>query len=237
MSRGEVGARPLLIEVIRRTISYMKDIQRRKDSLVYKAWDFELNNNIIPNFITFIDKFNLNNNDIINEGNKREVKKTCYDKYDRFWKMEVDNSPKALSYKTFKANVNFEKYLFEVKSVKYRIALSRFRLSNHTLMIEKGRHMRPQINRNDRKCGLCTNEIENEFHFVIVCPLYEKERVIPFQSCRENSKYFDNGLNEEQKFIFIMTNECPKIIRTLAKFVYNSFIIREIKIPQITNKS
>ena len=228
-SRGEVGARPLLIEVIRRTISCMKDIQMRKDSLVYKAWEFESNNNILPNFITFIDKFNLNNNDIINEGNKRKVKKTCYDNYDRFWKTEIDNSPKALSYKTFKANVNFENYLYEVKSVKHRIALSRFRLSNHTLMIEKGRHMRPQIDRKDRKCGLCTNEIENEFHFVIVCPLYEKERVTLFQSCRENSKHFDNDLNEEQKFIFIMTNECPTVIGTLAKFVFKSFIIREKK--------
>ena len=128
-----------------------------------------------------------------------------------------------------KANVKFENYLYEVKSVKHRIALSRFRLPNHTLVIEKGRHMRPQIDRNDRKCGLCTNEIENEFHFVIVCPIYEKERVTLFQSCRENSKHFDNALNDEQKFIFIMTNECPTITRTFAKYVFNSFIIREKK--------
>ena len=74
MSRGEVGVRPLLIDIIKRTISFMQDIQKRKASLVFQAWKFESNNDILPNFILFLAKFNVNLNDIV-EVNKYKVKK------------------------------------------------------------------------------------------------------------------------------------------------------------------
>ena len=70
-------------------------------------------------------------------------------------------------------------------------ATSRFRMSNHTLMIEKGRHMRPQIERNNRNCFHCKDNIENESHFVISCPLYNAERESLFQICGENSSHFE----------------------------------------------
>ena len=46
--------------------------------------------------------------------------------------------------------IYLEKYLILVKNTKRRIALSRLRLSNHNLMIEKGRHLRPQVERNEK---------------------------------------------------------------------------------------
>ena len=45
------------------------------------------------------------------------------------------------------------------------------RLSSHKLNIEIGRHN--NIDRQDRKCIICNlNDIEDEFHFVLVCPDY-----------------------------------------------------------------
>ena len=41
MSRGEVGRRPLLIDIIKKTILYMQDIQKRTHSLVSNEWEFE----------------------------------------------------------------------------------------------------------------------------------------------------------------------------------------------------
>ena len=226
MTRGEVGARPLLVDVIKRTISYRKDIQNRRNSIVYEALEYETNNDVTPNFMAFINKFNFDDNDIT-EANKTKIKKICNDYYDRFWREEIDKSPKAISYKTFKVNISLENYLYLVKNLKHKIALSRFRLSNHNLLIEKGRHMIPKIERNQRKCLLCKTEVEDEFHFLIICPLYDEERATLFQQCRINSIHFDTTLNDQQKFIFIMTNECPTILGILAKYVYNSFKIRE----------
>ena len=103
----------------------------------------------------------------------------------------------------------------------------KFRLSNHNLLIEKGRHTRPRLERNDRKCFICKEKIENEMHFITECPLYENERVILYEACRKNCKNFAS-LTKEQKFIFVMTNECVNVIRSLGKFVFESFKLREI---------
>ena len=49
--------------------------------------------------------------------------------------------------------------------------ISKFRASNHKLMIEIGRY--DQIPREDRLCSICRcNQIEDEHHFLFVCPKY-----------------------------------------------------------------
>ena len=91
-----------------------------------------------------------------------------------------------------KYNVSLEKYLYEIKNIRYKMALSRFRLSNHSLLIETGRYSRPKIEREDRKCFICKDEIEDELHFVTKCPLYSEERKHLYKSLRNNSKFFDS---------------------------------------------
>ena len=61
-------------------------------------------------------------------------------------------------------------YLLQIKNRKYRQILSRIRLSSHQLAVEKGRHI--NIERNQRKCPLCISDIEDEFHFILICPEY-----------------------------------------------------------------
>ena len=226
MTRGEVGTRPLLLDIIKRVISYTKNIKGRDSSIVYEALEFETKNDINPNFCTFINKFQLNSEELLVK-EKHAVNTICRDNYDRYWCVEIRNSPKALSYATFKNTVYLEKYLYEVKNLKHKIALSHLRLSNNTLLIEKGRHMRPRLERNERKCFVCKDQIEDENHFIVKCPLYSKERAVLFQSCRENCMNFDLLTTDVQKFIFIMTNENPSVIAKLASFVFNAFKVRD----------
>ena len=58
--------------------------------------------------------------------------------------------------------------------IKDRIALTKLRLSNHKLMIEKGRHLK--LDRNRRFCPFCPNEVEDEIHFMITCKNYTGDR-------------------------------------------------------------
>ena len=68
---------------------------------------------------------------------------------------------------------------------KFRNAFSKLRLSSHQLAIETGRHT--GIERQNRKCTLCTkDDIEDEFHFVLICPLYRSLRN------QYISKYYQN---------------------------------------------
>ena len=226
MCRGEVGSRPLLLEILKRSISYRKSVIERESSIVNTALEFETQNDSLPNFCHFVNNFNVNNEDFANVS-KYVVNKKSQDNYDRIWWTLINESPKADAYVMVKRSIFPEKYLFQVKNLKHKLALSRFRLSSHLLMIEKGRHMRPRIERNERKCFICNNDVEDEIHFLIKCPLYDTERVILFQACRDNSMNFDSLETNEQKFVFILSNENASITVKLASFIWNAFKVRD----------
>ena len=68
-----------------------------------------------------------------------------------------------------------ENYLNTIRNVKRRIQLSKLRLSNHVLMIEKGRQY--GIEPGNRLCPLCLNgNVEDEFHFLLKCKTYSHLR-------------------------------------------------------------
>ena len=75
-------------------------------------------------------------------------------------------------YKYSKTDFSRSKNLNIVDSMKLRITLSNQRLAFHDLCIETGRHN--NIDRSDRKCFTCNNnDIEDEYHFVLICFLYD----------------------------------------------------------------
>ena len=84
MIRGEVGSRPLIVDIIKRVVNYTKDIENRPTSTVNKALNFEKNDASTPNFFTYITNFNLNHNDFANS-NKQDITRTCHDNYERYW--------------------------------------------------------------------------------------------------------------------------------------------------------
>ena len=44
------------------------------------------------------------------------------------------------------------------------------RLSSHNLAIEQGRYY--NVNRNNRKCKFCIDDMEDDMHFILLCPMY-----------------------------------------------------------------
>lgn len=66
-------------------------------------------------------------------------------------------------------HIEIEPYLSSVKNVQDRISMTKIRLSNHELMIEKGRHLNLEIS--ERKCPFCCS-VEDETHFRIDRPNY-----------------------------------------------------------------
>ena len=143
--------------------------------------------------------------------------------------MEINKqNSKAISYCKFKNTNCLEPYLSQKNlNQKHKIAISCFRLSNHSLMIEKGRHAKPRkIERNERFCHFCKNIVEDEKHFLTSCPLYTPARGKLERVCASNCALYES-LNADQRFIFILSNENPLIIKHLGKFVTESMIIRE----------
>jgi hypothetical protein len=74
-----------------------------------------------------------------------------------------DKSSKLRTYGLIKSEIREEPYLKIVKNIKDRISMTKFRLSNHKLMIEKGRHR--NLDKTLRICPFCTS-VEDETHFL-----------------------------------------------------------------------
>ena len=114
----------------------------------------------------------------------------------------------------FKHEFGFENYLdFTVES-KFRIALSRFRISSHDLFIERGRYK--NLPRNERICKFCNSQsVESEYHFLLVCPYYAELRNKYF---KRNYCHWPN-LN---KFDSLMMTNSKQITLNLSKCIYHA---------------
>ena len=100
-----------------------------------------------------------------------EIKQRLFDQANQDLMMSINTSTRLDSYCIFKEDTKLEPYIDIIKSKKFRFALSKFRLSSHSLAIEVGRY--PDTPRHQRICTFCNmNVIENEFHFLLACPNY-----------------------------------------------------------------
>ena len=102
------------------------------------------------------------------------------------WLSEINNDirkdanqgNKMRTYRLFKTIDNYkcENYLHQVTNTRHRIALTKLRLSNHKLAIETGRYSRPFKKPAEGICPVCKIEMEDEYHFLNICPAYQEKR-------------------------------------------------------------
>ena len=114
-----------------------------------------------------------------------------------------------------------EPYLYKVKNVKYRNAISRLRSSSHHLEIERGRHCKPSRPLEDRLCSKC-KVVEDEIHFITKCKHYEIERAILYAKINEIMPDFKN-MSDDERFIYLMCNDHDHILTWVGKFIYQAF--------------
>ena len=85
-----------------------------------------------------------------------------------------ENSSKLRTYALFKDEPGLEQYLIDIKNVAIRQQVTKFRLSNHKLAIEIGRHEGLLLE--ERFCPFCPTKVEDEAHFLFNCPVYSHLR-------------------------------------------------------------
>ena len=135
----------------------------------------------------------------------------------------INNSSKALHYRHFKTVLNPERYLSMDLPYTLKKAFANFRCSSHDLLIEKGRHM--NIDREFRFCPICLKHniytIEDEFHFLLLCPLYDNLRADYLNDLCANNimclQFFYKLMSEYKN------NSCFAI----SKCIVNAFIKRK----------
>ena len=96
------------------------------------------------------------------------------------WHNEIQNKPKLRTYVLFKNNVNIESYVKKHMQKRTRSCFAQFGLGILPLHIETGRYDNTPLLA--RTCKLCESEqIEDEYHFLMVCPVYTELRLQLFQ--------------------------------------------------------
>ena len=112
---------------------------------------------------------------IINKSSLLCIKQRIFDNVTQSLYADIENSKKCIFYKYLIDGFHIQHYLRKAIPSKYQKIISKLRLSSHTLAIETGRYNK--TNRNDRKCFNCSDYVEDEFHFILVCPKYNDYRL------------------------------------------------------------
>ena len=125
---------------------------------------------------------------------------------------------KLRTYTKFKTNFGCEKYLTILNNFQQRQSLTKFRISCHRLIIERGRYI--NIPEDLRICSHCnTGEIGNETHFLFNCTKFHTDRQplikIIDLVCKDYAK-----LNSTQKLSWLMNCEHKDILISAARFIY-----------------
>ena len=135
-----------------------------------------------------------------------------------YWKETTQNQSKMECYLTLNREYTLAEYLSTVKDLKLRKALTRYRISDHSLAIEKGRHRQTPLPREDRLCTHCTeNVVETELHFLTTCPLYQDIRDTYFPQFTQTQREFVD-MTKDKKLPYLL-GEIQQCANTAARFV------------------
>ena len=118
---------------------------------------------------------------------EQKLKTKAMDQWKTKIKIKINCKLRTCTYNTFKTDFKLEKYLTETDNFKMKQSFARLKLSNHRLEIESGCY--DNIKADLRYCKQCQNSdnqtyIEDEKHFLIVCPKFEKERKLFFDKLK-----------------------------------------------------
>ena len=95
-------------------------------------------------------------------------------------------------------------YLTTVTDRKLRKTFTRYRLSEHSLAIETGRHRQTWLPREDSLCSLCSRgEVETELRFLLHGDEYSDLREYLFPKMNIKYNECETIKDEENVFIFI----------------------------------
>ena len=210
---GETGRFPLYIETIVNTLKYYNRLSSTKGSPLLKE-ALECNKMLhgngkscwYSNILALFKHLGIRHSSS-KAIDVRKVKSKLQSRFISYWRKSIngeltDNGSasgnKLRTYAKFKTNHAIEAYLDLLKNRQSRSIMAKFRTSSHKLKIETGRYTRkwnrttktyvntPQVERICRNCeaGL----VEDELHFLVICPKYSTQREILFERATELCK-------------------------------------------------
>ena len=153
------------------------------------------------------------------------VSEILRENYRNFWINELPLKSKLDMYRIVKSNYKTENYVTDNIDSHLRSFIAQIRCGILPLHIETGRYI--GTDRNKRVCKICNcNIVEDEIHFIFVCPKYATSRKLFFDKITKYCPDFESyNTNDQLKKAF----QYPLYI---GKFIKEAFYIRQSIIYQ-----
>ena len=226
---GECGRYPLYVDYFCKCIKYWLRLTRmNRDRIPYKCYKMlrrldEVGRNTwatnVKNLLFSYGYGYVWMNEEVGDINMfiRAFKQRIVDCSKQDWHAKLLESDKARHYRFIMPTLQTANYLKFNLPIKYQIALSKLRCSVHKLKVETGRH--DDIAYENRLCTLCDyNQVEDEFHFVMICPVYENLRITYIPS-------LENGERNTETF-YTLFNDNYQNTLNIAMFIFHAFNLR-----------
>ena len=154
------------------------------------------------------------------------VKRKLFEWMKADWQNDVQNKPKLRTYRLFKADIDIESYIKYHMSKRKRSLLAQFRFGILPLRIETGRYTNTPVDERIHVCILCKTInnacTEDEYHFLMECPLYADCRAhLEIKATEINYDY--STYNSRRKFTYLLLS-CQKYV---ANFIDKAWEIRK----------
>ena len=223
----ETGRVPMHLLAKQRCLKNWSRIAKLRSAnyLLTLSYDNSLKNNLswpiaIKNTFSNVGQLDLF---LSNETRRKPASKLFFDRASDIFHQEAFSEihrgeSKLRTYAKLKTKIGLENYLLNLSNIEDRISLTKIRLSNHKLNIEVGRH--GKIPKNERYCPFCPTLIEDEMHFLLLCPAYSTNRAELLDEVNRGMQQMD----QESLFAFLMTNS--DIIHITANFLKTAIHIR-----------
>lgn len=113
---------------------------------------------------------------------------------------------KLRTYNKFKNEFIVEAYVKKIMPFQYRSALAKFRCGTAPIRVETGRYGSNRLPVNERVCFNCINQVEDEYHVLMECPLYDDLREDLMRTANSLLTDFD-AQNSYEQFSTLLSNE------------------------------
>ena len=171
-------------------------------------------------FPTIIEPVDLE--EFITDTKINAIIETIQNNYISEWKQQIENSSKLSFYSKFKKTYQLEDYLNSIKDASKRRMYTKFRISNHKLLIEYGQYQK--IPREERICKHCdSGSVENEFHFAFECQKYNNLRDNSNKILKNIFQMQLTAKSKEDLLTHVMVNKD----KVLTNFISKCFSVRD----------
>ena len=228
----EVNSTPLLYNAIKGSVKNWERIKHNKCNTILRAAYIEASKENLSWISSIKEVFQSNgltDNFLATEEETEDDKRPhnilfniLKDNFKKSTLESIRESSRLKMYSMLKQEARAERYLSYITDTRHRTALTRLRLSSHSLHIETGRHT--GTDREDRICTLCRTGVEDESHFLITCPMYNDLRSKHLTDFRGT---LTSSLSDLEKALALLMSEN---LKPLAKFIFEASEMRNILI-------